>query len=60
MDIVWDNVNIVLCFSHTYREGLFLFIKDIQNGITSSVLDVIVDGKGDTLDGVLQVWLRHS
>ncbi len=34
-------------------------VEDLQDGLGGAVLDVVVDGQGDALDGVLQVGLRH-
>ena len=44
----------------THREGLLPLVEDLEDGVAVPVLDVVVDGEADTLDGVLQVGLGHS
>ena len=42
-----------------YCQGLLLFIEDVEDGVTGSVFDVVVDSQRDALDGVLKIWLRY-
>jgi hypothetical protein len=39
---------------------MILLVKYIENGLGLAILDVIVDGEGDALDGVLEVGLGHG
>jgi hypothetical protein len=38
---------------------MIFLIENIENGLRLAVLNVIVDGERDTLDGVLEVGLGH-
>jgi hypothetical protein len=39
---------------------MIFLVKNIKNGLGLAILDVIVDGEGDALDGVLEVGLGHG
>jgi hypothetical protein len=44
----------------TDRQRMILLVEDVQNGLRLAVLDVIVDGERDALDGILEVGLRDG
>jgi len=39
---------------------MIFLVENVENGLGLAILDVIVDGEGDALDGVLEVGLGHG